>query len=736
MASRKPKKPVKEIEFLQGTLVSQRYRAPGFAIASLLVKGTGREVTVVGNFPSTERDELINITGYWVEHVTYGKQFQVTMASRVVPNTSEGIARYLAGEIPGVGPKRAAALVSKFGTSLKSVLDKTPERLTEVPGFSKKTVERISKAWKVEHIQQELTIFLAQYGISKHWAGPILETLGGKAVENIKANPYKLTAVHGIGFKSADDMAKKMKWPENSPERLEALFTYMLEEASYAGHTHLPEDLLVQQVLKEIDVLPAEAVAALGRVLTRKDLVREEIKSPAGMVNLIYLPNLCYHEKELALRLKALINAPGPNKQYHASNFEDIEKELDIKLSGEQWQAILHTLFSKLSILTGGPGTGKTTTLKVLTKVASKLGLKIELAAPTGRAAKRMTEVSGKPAKTIHRLLEFQPKEGTFDKNKDNKLNCDILAIDETSMVDIGLARHLLDAVDPNKTSVIFIGDSDQLPSVGPGNVLKDMLSSGKIKSTKLTKIFRQAEDSLIVRNAYRIIKGETPNFPPAGSGDHGDSHMVEIKGYKPEELVKAVVDTCVNTIPNKFNLDPCKDIQVMVPMKRGPCGSWVINRELQKALNPYGEPIDLPNNSSDGLVFRVGDKVMQIVNNYETDTYNGDIGVIKSADPEDKIMVVNFYDREVEYPYEDAYELSLAYASTVHKSQGSEYKACIIVATKGHYIMLNRNLLYTANTRAKQLVIYVGDKSALSIAVRKADTGQRNSLLEWRLKN
>ena len=339
-----------------------------------------------------------------------------------------------------------------------------------------------------------------------------------------------------------------------------------------------------------------------------------------------------------------------------------------------------------------------------------------------------MSEVADQEAKTVHRLLEFKPDNYTFGKNKDNTLNCDVLAIDEASMMDLNLTRALLDAVDNNRTSVVFIGDSDQLPSVGPGNVLRDMIGSGKIKTIKLTKIFRQAEDSLIVRNAYRIVNGETPSFPPYNAGDEGDSQMIEIKSYNSGDILDAVKNAVMSDIPTRFGI-PTDEIQVLVPMKVGPVGARVINANLQAARNPKGEKIG-------SCPFKVGDKVMQVVNNYTYDLFNGDLGKIESYDPEEKTFVVNFYGRQIEYPIEDAYQLTLAYASTIHKSQGSEYKAVVIVLVKGHFVMLNRNLLYTANTRAKKLVYYVGDRAAINIAVRNAEHGQRNSLLSWRLQH
>ena len=723
-------KPKGEVVSLQGYLTKIRFRKPGWAVGEL-VDGKITHV-VTGDLPNPDENTKIDIIGEWIDTASYGRQLKVLAYSKPVPISMEGIANYLAQEVPGIGPKRAALLVEHFGDSLKDVLDNYPQRLAEV-GFTSKTINRITNGWHSEHIQRQIGMFLAQYEISKYWVPRVMEVFGGQAVEVIKANPYKLVLIDGIGFKRADVMAKKMKWPENSPERLEAVFTHLLEQAAGSGHTHLPEDLLIAQALREVHVLPEVAAQALQRVIDRRELVRDIVPTPAGDVQLVYLPHLQCAEIELAEAIK--IQTKNPNRQIGISPLDgptagpldigSVEKQMKLRLSDEQTEAVINAVASPISIITGGPGTGKTTTLKALVLECKRLGFSLALAAPTGRAAKRMAEVSGQDAKTIHRLLEFQPDKGKFDRDENNPLDADVVAIDEASMLDLPLARSLMNAIG-SYTSIVFIGDADQLPSVGPGNVLKDMIACGKIKTTKLNQIFRQAENSLIVKNAYRIVKGETPSFPPPQANLQGDSHLIEVKGN--DNVIEMVKKVVIKDIPEAFGIDP-KDIQVLVPMKVGPVGTRVLNGVLQRALNPKGAQVG-------SFEFKVGDKIMQLNNDYNLDLFNGDIGIIESNDTEEKTFCVDFYDRKVDYPYESGHQVALAYASTIHKSQGSEYKACVIVMIKGHFIMLSRNLLYTANTRAKKLAMYVGDRAAINMATHNAEHGQRNSLLAWRLQH
>jgi exodeoxyribonuclease V alpha subunit len=723
------------MESLQGYLTDVKYRRGNFAIGEFISKGAAEQITVVGTLPLVGPDELIEINGEKVNNPTYGEQFQVAVAARVIGTTIEAIRDYLAREIPGVGPIKATAIALRFPTlaELENVLQNHPEQLTKVPGIKELTASRIAKAWRRDRIERQLALFLAKYGISTVWTHRVHITFGGDAVDILKANPYRLMSVPGIGFKRADEMAQKMKWPEDSPERLEASFAYLLDEAANDGHMFIPEELLIQRAARLIGVLPEEARASLKGAIEKGYVAKETMKTKAGDVELSYLPHLLQAEKSIAedvtclLQHLMLIDIPIP-KSIAVPN-----GQTPLILTEDQQRAVKNALKRSISILTGGPGTGKTTTIRALVSLAKDLGLKVSLAAPTGRAAKRLSEVSGHEAQTIHRLLEFKPNEGRFGRNKDNFLDADILVVDEFSMVDAELACHLFKAIALG-TTVLLIGDPEQLPAVGPGSVLKSLLESRKIETVKLTQVFRQAETSLIVRNAHAIRRGEMPSFPPANAGDLSDSYFIEaVKGKdKQEAWIKTTLQKLIeDRIPDKFKLNPKKQVQVLVPMKGGRAGVNELNVFLRDLINPNGKlVVEL------SRALQVGDRVMQIVNNYDLNVYNGDIGIIKGADSTEETLTIDFDGQEVLYPYEDAKDLQLAYATTIHKSQGSEYDCVIVVLLRSHYIMLQRQLIYTAATRAKKLIIFLGSRSALEIAVKNNQQSKRNSLLAWRLNH
>jgi exodeoxyribonuclease V alpha subunit len=720
------------VESMQGRLTRVRYRQPGFVVGAFvrcLPNKLYEEFTVVGPLPEAEPDEMLEIAGEWKKSKKFGRQFSVVVATRVVPTSLEGLERYLAKEVPGVGEKRAKLLVGHFNYGLRGILDQDPQRLMEVTGIGQSLADRIGHSWQQGRCRQQIGLFLADHGINPGWSRRIYEEFGGQAVDLMKANPYRLTAILGIGFKKADEMALKMGWSKDSIERVEASFLYLLNEAADQGDTFVPAGILADRAVAMVSVDQAKAQQALQQIIQQGQVILDKIPTEAGEVELVYLPGLHKAEKVLAGQLKKLLAQPARKlPASYDQALAKVETVLGLELNGEQRLAVKQALTCPVSVLTGKPGTGKTTSVRVLVRMAEELDLYLLLAAPTGRAAKRLAEVSGQPAKTLHRLLEFQPQTYQFARNQSCPLETDVLGIDEFSMADIEMAEKLFAAVRKG-TSVVLIGDPDQLPAVGPGSVLKDLMACGKVPVTRLETIFRQAEQSLIVRNAHRIVRGEAPSFPPPNAGDLSDSYLIEAPKEDPDWVVQMVQKLCQESIPQKFGFDPIRQIQVIAPMKQGRCGVHELNTALQSALNPKGEPVSLG-----ARQFRLGDRVMQLSNNYKLDIYNGDLGILEEANPEDKTLTIDFYGRSVFYPYEDADQLALAYALTVHKAQGSEFQALVIVLLRRHFVMLNRNLLYTANTRAKKLVIYVGSRAAIEMAVKNAQVTQRNSLLSWRL--
>jgi exodeoxyribonuclease V alpha subunit len=729
---------------LSGSITKIRWRNAdnSWAVASFTVlsgKDKYLEMTVVGNLPYSDPDEIFEITGEWESNKEYGEQFKVISAFRQLPTTSVGLERYLARQIDGVGPAKAGALVNEFGTKLVEILDSDPDALMNCKGISKTLAERITKSWSKDKAKRQIGMFLAQYGISPDWAPRISDAFGiGKAVEVVTSNPYLLTKVDGIGFKTADGMAKSMGWPKISPQRTEAAFTYVLQENNLKGNVFMHQGQLIEEVCHIAGVSEEECEKSLNNVLARSELIREEINDRGITLPLLYLPKLYKAETELAEKViqasKVTNKAPDCTEALINLVSEDMHKPL----SDQQKGAILYAISNNLSIITGGPGTGKTTIVQALVRVAERLGKTCVLMAPTGRASKRLSEVASRPASTIHRALKFDPKEYKFGHDKDNPLLADLVIVDESSMLDLDLAHKLFEAI-PDNCSVVLIGDTDQLPAVGPGMVLKDLITSNKTPTTTLTNIFRQAEGSLIIQNAHKIRRGELPTFPPKGTDT--DSYFIEVpkcngvSGKKVEDIswLKATLSKLVKeSIPGKLNIDPVKDIQVLVPMKKGTAGVPELNIVLQETLNPKGMKF-----SVEGREFRLGDRVMQLKNNYgeDVDVYNGDIGIIKAVNKEEKLIRIDFYGKLVDYPFESVGDLQLAYAQTIHKSQGSEYPVVIIVMLMQHFAMLERNLLYTANTRAKQMAIFLASKGAVELAAKRCQVKERNTSLSMRIR-
>ena len=695
-----------------------------FTVARLQVVGKKDLITIVGTLPLPTPGETLRLKGQWVVDTKFGQQFRVESCLSVLPATIVGIQKYLGSSlIKGIGPIMARRIVDKFGLDTFDIVEDSPERLREVEGIGPIRTERITNAWQEQKEIREVMVFLQGHEVSPAYAVKIYKIYGDKAITVVKENPYRLALdISGIGFKTADKIARSMGIDPNSQIRAEAGIIHVLSELVDEGNVYYPDQELKKKAGELLEVDPAILEMALATLAQQDRIMIEEL--PEGKA--VYLTPLYVAEANVARRLKTLIESTKQPLQL------DIEKAIEwvqginhIELAETQKQAIKKAVTGKVLVLTGGPGTGKTTLVNSLVRILEKKGQRILLASPTGRAAKRLSEVTGKEAKTIHRLLEFSPKEGGFKRNEDNPLDVDLVVIDEASMVDTILMNNLLKAV-PVTATLLLVGDVDQLPSVGPGNVLKDIIASGCVETVILTEIFRQAQESLIIVNAHRVNRGEFPQLKPQ-QGQRSDFYYIEKN--TPEEVLAVIKELCGKRLPNAFHLSPLDDIQVMTPMHRGTVGVSNLNAELQRLLNPEGKVI-----TRGGRLFRANDKVMQTKNNYEKDVFNGDIGRIVSIDFDEQEVQVKFDDRLVKYELSDLDDLVLAYAISIHKSQGAEYPAVVVPLLSQHYIMLQRNLLYTAITRAKRLVVLVGSKSAIAIAVRNNKVQRRYTNLAAKL--
>ena len=687
----------------------------GFMVARLRQDARVDLDTFVGNMMAVSPGETIRIRGQWVEDRNFGRQVKVESYETIQPTSLLGIEKYLgSGLISGIGPTYAKRLIDAFGLDTLSVIDKHPERLRQVEGIGKKRATQIREAWEEQKSIQSVMVFLQGHGIGPGQAIKIYKRYGDKAVTVIRENPYVLAEdITGIGFAGADKIAGALGILADDPKRLQAGLLYALRQTSSEGHVFVTKENLFEQaagLLKaDRDRLP-NALATLERT---KTVVVEQ--------DAVYMAALYDAETGCDHHLKRLLAAELPEITIKVDNaIRWAEQKFSIALSAEQNEAIRTLIDAKVMVITGGPGTGKTTLINSLLGIMEKKGLSALLAAPTGRAAKRMEAATGRDARTIHRLLEFSPKNGQFTRNELNPLNTDLVIIDEMSMVDVTLMHSLLKAL-PDPVRLVLVGDVDQLPSVGPGNVLMDIIASNVVPAVRLKTVFRQAEESGIIANAHRINRGEAPEF------NQEDFFFVERPAS--QEALDTILELVANRIPKKFGLDPLRDIQVMAPMHRGDAGVANLNTSLQAALNEDGTPL-----SRRG--FRLGDKVIQQRNNYELDVYNGDVGVITVADEDAAELHVQFDDRVVLYTFDDMDNLALAYAITVHKSQGSEYPAVVLPLVSQHHMMLQRNVLYTAITRARQLVIIVGDPRALNRALHNTDVTRRNTRLDRRLRN
>ena len=689
-----------------------------YCVLRLRDEADGREKIVVGPIAGVEPGQNIEATGQWEKHPEYGRQFRAKNFRPVLPTTVEGITRFLgSGGIPGIGAKTAKTIVDRFGKETLTILEKQPGRLTDIPGIGKAKAGAILKAWQASAALRDVYIFLQGLGISPAYCRRLYTKYGAQAADVVKANPYRLAEeVDGIGFQKADAIAAELGIAPNSPDRMSAAAIYAMNRETGNGHVCVPQEEFARFVA-ELTGQPEAAV----RAGVERAVARRMLEADRGM---IYAPQLLRAEKTLPLLIAEL----RKEKKFAGRRCLDDGRAGNIRLSRQQTLAVERVRESPLCIITGGPGVGKTTVLGEIVRRAKRAGLNIAAAAPTGRAAKRMEESTGVKAKTIHRLLIFDPRSGRFGYDDANPLPCDLLIVDEASMLDILLALALFRAVAPG-TSVLLVGDRDQLPSVGPGRVLADFIASGFFLTTELTEVFRQAAGSRIIRNAHRINRGELPENPPRGA-ELSDFYWIEQDD--PDKAVELIVKTVCDRIPTRFGFDPVTDIQVLTPMNRGVCGTAALNARLQNELNPGNKP----SVRYGDRYFKLGDKVMQTSNNYELQTFNGDQGIVAGLDEEKKKMTVLFDgDRPVEYAFDELDQLTLSYAITVHKSQGCEFPAVVLPMLSSHFIMLQRNLIYTAVTRARKLLVLIGGKTAVSSAVRNTRLSPRWSLLPERFR-
>lgn len=689
----------------------------GFMVARLEVEGQVDLVTFVGNLLAVSEGEMVRLTGQWVEDKKFGRQLRVETFESVVPSTVAGIENYLAsGLIEGIGPTYAKRLVESFGTDTLRVIDEEPHRLRDVPGIGKKRAAQIREGWAEQRAVQSIMIFLQGHGITASQSVKIYQQYGDGAMAILRNNPYQLAEdISGISFKGADKIAMEMGIAKDADERLEAGVAHVLQQATVHGHLFLPATELLEESVRLLDIGPEPMAAALDRAILGAKIIRDQ--------EACYTPKAHQAEVGTADYLKRLISTPSESIEILSMEnaLKWVQKKLAIELAEEQQEAIRTGLQSKVMVITGGPGTGKTTVINSLLSILDKKSVSYLLAAPTGRAAKRMEEATDRESRTIHRLLEFSPKFGGFARDESDPLLTDLVIIDEASMLDMQLMFSLVKALPPF-ARLILVGDIDQLPSVGAGNVLMDIIASQVIPVVRLQTIFRQAEQSGIVVNAHRINTGQHPQF--------NTEDFFVIDRPDPARALETIVEVVTNRLPKKFGLDPIHDIQVLSPMRRGETGMIRINEALQAAMNPEGSPIAKRD-------LREGDKVMQLRNNYELDVYNGDVGVISRVDTVAKEVEVAYEDqRRILYGFDDLDDLGLAYAMTVHKSQGSEYPAVVVPMLSQHYMMLQRNVLYTAITRGKQLVVIVGDEKAINMAVNNSRLSHRNTLLAERLRN
>ena len=699
----------------------------GFSVIKVKVNGQREPVTVLGTLASVSAGEWVTAQGHWIQDREFGLQFRAEILTSTPPTSREGIEKYLgSGMVKGIGPVYAKKLVKKFGEAIFEIIETQSARMEEIEGIGPLRRKRIKQAWEEQKVIRGIMLFLHSNGVSTSRAVRIFKTYGAEAISTVQNDPYRLAKdIPNIGFKTADQIAQKIGIPVDSLLRAGAGLSHVLVEAIQAGHCALPMDQLLARAVDLLLIAKSIVVEALERTLARKDLVQESIEGQ----DLVFLPHLKRAEEIVAHRIGDLVRQSTTFPQIDFDKTVLWCQEISGKeLAPSQREALRLALSSRVLIITGGPGVGKTTLVNSILLILRSKKVCCLLCAPTGRAAKRLSETTGSEAKTIHRLLEVNPGAGGFNRNENNPLECDLLVVDETSMVDIVLMSHLLRAL-PTKANLLLVGDMDQLPSVGPGMVLRHLIESQTVPVVRLTEVFRQSADSRIITSAHSVNEGRIPIA--SKKGDPSDFYFVD--RTDPEHLLETVIDMVKTRIPAKFHLDAIRDIQVLCPMNRGSLGSHALNVRLQQALNP-ARPNE-PSAEKFGWRFCLRDKVIQTSNNYDKEVFNGDIGQVTAIDETERELTICFDQREVVYEFGELDEISLAYAITVHKSQGSEFPAVVIPIAMQQHMLLQRNLIYTGITRGKKLVVLVGQGQALDKAVKNNSPQNRFSGLLTRLK-
>jgi exodeoxyribonuclease V alpha subunit len=701
----------------------------GYTVAQLLQPKASQVTCIVGYMPGLQPGESIRCFGTWKNHLVHGRQFEVSSFRIETPADVVGIQKYLgSGLVKGIGPAYAKRIVDQFGVETLNIIDQQPERLLVIQGLGPKRVEKIKKCWEEQKSIRDVMVFLQTYGVSPSFAQKIFKTYGSESIAKVKENPYQLARdIFGIGFKTADLLAQKMGIEKDSNQRIDAGIEYVLSQLSTDGHVCYPVRSFILEAEKVLETTSSHIDSRLQSLKQEQRIELCELLEHGKKEWFVWIRPLYFAEMGISRELRRLKHGVCQLRQIDTDKaIEWVQEKLKIQLADNQKKAIAQALTGKIQIITGGPGTGKSTITNAILTITEKLTGKIILAAPTGRAAKRMSEITGKKASTIHSLLEFDFRNGGFKRNRESPLDCDLIIVDEASMIDTLLMYSLLKAL-PDQARIVFVGDINQLPSVGPGNVLKDMIASRSIPVTMLTDIFRQAAGSHIITNAHRINKGM---FPSLYNGRDSDFFFMDCQ--ENEQVLDTIVKLVSQRLPNRYGFNPTSEIQVLSPMRKGIIGTGNLNLVLQQALNPKEEGL-----FHAGYKFQIGDKVMQIRNDYKKEVFNGDVGYIQDIDTTDQQVIVVFDDKEVVYEYADLDELVLAYAISIHKFQGSECPCVVMPIHTSHFMLLHRNLLYTGITRGKRLVVLVGTKKAVAIAVKNDDVQKRytslqQALMEW----